>query len=175
MVLTLSSQPKILTDAWEKRKLGDLAKISAGGDVDKELLTPDGYPVIGNALTNLGIQGYYADKYRITAPAVTVTGRGEVGHAEPRFENFTPVVRVLAVESAADPRFLAANINNHPLFVESTGVPQLTAPQLSKYKLWFPSMLEEEKIGDLLKKIDDTIALHHQRHFDFRLQVHENS
>lgn len=118
-------------------------------------------------MTNRGIQGYYADKFRITAPAVTVTGRGEVGHAEPRFENFTPVVRVLAVESNSDPRFLAASINNHPLFVESTGVPQLTAPQLSKYKLWFPSRREEKKIGALLMNLDDSIALHQRWCFVF--------
>jgi type I restriction enzyme S subunit len=34
---------------------------------------------------------------------------------------------------------------------------------------------EQTKIANLIKGLGHTIALHHQRHFDFRLQVHENS
>ncbi|MBV4417953.1 restriction endonuclease subunit S [Clostridium tyrobutyricum] len=57
-------------------------EIVAGGDIDKNKIVDSGkYPVLANALTNDGIVGYYKNDFRIKAPAVTVTGRGDVGHA----------------------------------------------------------------------------------------------
>lgn len=164
------TQPEIrfpgFTDDWEQRKLGDETKILAGGDVDKTKLKENGkYPVLANALTNDGIVGYYDDDFRIKAPAVTVTGRGDVGYAQARRVNFTPVVRLLSVKSKHDVDFLENSINNHKVLVESTGVPQLTAPQLGNYKIFFPTIEEETKIGSLFKKLDTAINIH-QRELD---------
>lgn len=149
------------TDDWEQRKLGDESEILAGGDVNKIKLKKSGkYPVLANALTNNGIMGYYDDDYRVEAPAVTVTGRGDVGHAKAQKTNFTPVVRLLSVKSKHDVDFLENAINNHCIFVESTGVPQLTSPQLGNYQIFFPTLEEQKKIGSLFKQLDDTISLH---------------
>jgi type I restriction enzyme S subunit len=151
-------------DAWEQRKLGEETTISAGGDIDKEKIFDNGkYPVYANALTNNGIVGYYEDTYRIEAPAVTVTGRGDVGHAQARKVNFTPVVRLLAVKSKHDVDFLENAINNHAVLIESTGVPQLTSPQLGNYKIYFPSFEEQQKIGVFFRQLDDTITLHQRK------------
>ena len=50
---------------------------------------------------------------------------------------------------------------------ESTGVPQLTVPQLEKYEIKFPKTLEEEKqIGNIFVQIDNLITLH-QRKLEF--------
>ena len=150
-------------DAWEQRKLGDEAvEILAGGDIDKEKAAENGkYPIYANALTNDGVVGYYNDYFRVKAPAVTVTGRGEVGHAQARMTDFTPVVRLLAIRSNHDCHFLENTINNHKVVVESTGVPQLTVPQLSSYKLYFPKEIEEEtKIGEYFHSLDHLITLH---------------
>ncbi|WP_263850764.1 restriction endonuclease subunit S [Ligilactobacillus salivarius] len=156
---------KNFSDAWEQRKLGETSKITAGGDVNKEkLLTHGKFPVIANALTNNGIVGYYNDYYRIAAPAVTVTGRGEIGKAKSRKINFTPVVRLLAVESKHNVDFLAEAINRSKVVFESTGVPQLTVPKLSNYKISFPNSVDEEtKIGDFLQQFDTLIALHQRK------------
>ena len=154
------------TEAWERRKLGDVAtEMVAGGDIDKELILDDGlYPVIANALLNNGIVGYYDTEYRIKAPAVTVTGRGDVGHAKARMVNFTPVVRLLSVKSNHDVFFLENAINTLRIVIESTGVPQLTVPQLAKYELSFPKELaEEEKIGTFFRDLDHLITLHQRK------------
>lgn len=150
---------KGFSDAWEKRKLGDVTTIFAGGDVDKSKLSDTGkYPVIANALTNEGIVGYYED-YRVHAPAVTVTGRGDVGHAKARQISYTPIVRLLTVQSKAfDSNFLASLINNTNILVESTGVPQLTSPQLGSYRISFPPLEEQLKIGRLILQFDNLIA-----------------
>lgn len=150
--------------AWEQRRLGDVAEISAGGDIDKTKLSGFGkYPVIANALTNDGIIGYYENDFRIEAPAVTVTGRGDVGHAQARKTNFTPVVRLLSVKSKHDVDFLEHAINKHKVLVESTGVPQLTSPQLANYKIWFTSLEEEKKIGRFFCSLDNLITLHQRK------------
>ena len=152
---------KLIT--WEQRKLGDEAiEMMAGGDIDKEKVVEDGkYPIYANALTNDGIVGYYNDYFRVKAPAVTVTGRGEVGHAQARMTDFTPVVRLLAIRSNHDCYFLENAINNHKVIVESTGVPQLTVPQLASYNIFFPSKIEEEvKIGEYFNNLDNLITLH---------------
>lgn len=154
---------KGFTDAWEQRKLGDIASdMVAGGDIDKDLILAEGqYPVIANALTGDGIVGYYDKEYRVNAPAVTVTGRGDVGHAKARLVNFTPVVRLLSVKSEHDVFFLENAINTLKIVIESTGVPQLTVPQLAKYEVAFPRQLdEEEHIGAFFKQLDHLITLH---------------
>lgn len=154
------------TDDWEQRKLGDeVIEILAGGDINKDKVVENGkYPIYANALTNNGIVGYYDDYYRVKAPAVTVTGRGEIGHAQARIIDFTPVVRLLAIRSKHDCYFLENAINNHKVVVESTGVPQLTVPQLSLYDICFPRSIEEEtKIGKCFQCLDYLITLHQHK------------
>ena len=149
--------------SWEQCKLGDVAiEMVAGGDIDKNLILDNGrYPVIANALTNDGIVGYYNSEYRIKAPAVTVTGRGDVGHAKARLVNFTPVVRLLSIKSKHNVFFMENAINTLKIVIESTGVPQLTVPQLEKYGVVFPQQLtEEKKIGLFFNSLDNLITLH---------------
>ena len=158
------------TFSWEQRKLGDIASdMVAGGDIDKDLILAEGqYPVIANALTGDGIVGYYDKEYRVNAPAVTVTGRGDVGHAKARLVNFTPVVRLLSVKSEHDVFFLENAINTLKIVIESTGVPQLTVPQLAKYEVAFPRQLdEEEHIGAFFKQLDHLITLHQRECISF--------
>ena len=162
--------PKIrfkgFTDAWEQRKLGEIAtEMIAGGDVCKDLIVDKGrYPVIANALTNDGIIGYYNEDYRIKAPAVTVTGRGDVGHAMARIVDFTPVVRLLSIKSDHNVFFLENAINTIKIVIESTGVPQLTVPQLARYEVPLPKSLdEEEKIGIYFRNINNLITLHQRK------------
>ena len=144
---------------WVEKKIADIVKISAGGDVDKERLKQSGkYPVIANALTNKGIVGFY-DDYKVKAPAVTVTGRGDVGYAVARHENFTPIVRLLTLQSDnIDVDYLENQINSMRILNESTGVPQLTAPQLGNYKVYHPEIDEQSAIGSLFRTLDDLLA-----------------
>ena len=148
---------------WEQRKLMDCSsEIVAGGDIDKNIIKVAGkYPVIANALTDDGIVGYYDDYFRISAPAITVTGRGDVGHAKARKTNFTPVVRLLSIKTTHNEDFIENAINNLNVIIESTGVPQLTVPQLQNYVISLPLRVEEEiKIGIFLVKLNNLITLH---------------
>lgn len=152
------------TEAWEQHKLGEVAEVIAGGDIDKSKIKVTGkFPVIANALTDDGIVGYYDNDFRVEAPAVTVTGRGEIGHARARTTNFTPVVRLLSIKSQHDVYFLENAINRKRVIVESTGVPQLTVPQLKNYKILFTNTKEEKQIGSFFKQLDTLIALQQRK------------
>lgn len=154
------------TDAWELRKLRDtVIEIIAGGDIDKNKVVEFGkYPIYANSHSGDGIVGYYDDFYRVNGPAVTVTGRGEVGFAKARETDFTPVVRLLAIRSKHNHYFLENAINLHGVTVESTGVPQLTVPQLSAYRIYFPYDIQEEnQIGTFFSTLDRHITLHQRK------------
>ena len=144
---------------WVEKRIADIVKISAGGDVDKIKLKESGkYPVVANALTNKGIVGFY-DDYKVKAPAVTVTGRGDVGYAVARHENFTPIVRLLTLQSEnIDVDYLENQINSMRILNESTGVPQLTAPQLGNYKVYHPEIEEQSAIGSFFRTLDDLLV-----------------
>ena len=144
---------------WVENRIADIVKISAGGDVDKVKLKESGkYPVVANSLTNKGIVGFY-DDYKVKSPAVTVTGRGDVGYAVARHENFTPIVRLLTLQSEKiDVDYLENQINSMRILNESTGVPQLTAPQLGNYKVYHPKIEEQSAIGTLFRTLDDLLS-----------------
>lgn len=155
---------KGFTNDWEQRKLGEISNIIAGGDKNINKIKKYGkYPVIANSINKNGIVGYYDNEYRVKAPAVTVTGRGEIGHAVARFQNFTPIVRLLALSSKLDSIFLANSINKIRFFNESTGVPQLTKPQLSTYSIIIPSVEEQNNIGKLILLIEKYIHLQQRK------------
>lgn len=163
-------KPKIrfkgFTDDWEQRKLGaECFELIAGGDIDKTRSVNNGkYPIYANALTNDGIVGYYNDSYRVKSPAVTITGRGEIGYAMARNTDFTPVVRLISLRSKHNNYFLANAINLLNVVSESTGVPQLTIPQVEKFDICFPKNINEEiKLGRLFNEIDNLITLHQRK------------
>lgn len=62
------------------------------------------------------------------------------------------------------------SINILRIVVESTGVPQLTVPQLAKYELYFPKTLNEEKvIGKYFHNLDNLITLHQRKYEKLKL------
>lgn len=149
---------------WEEKMLGELFSISAGGDIDRDNSSAEQsqhypYPVYANSLSNNGLYGY-ANYYKIDGDTFTVTGRDDVGWAVARHGKYVPIVRLLVCRPKAGDNvdFFAEQVNSTRIFIESTGVPQLTAPQLAKVKIKRPSLPEQRKIADCLSSIDDVIA-----------------
>lgn len=142
---------------WECKCLGDLFSITAGGDFDPKLSSATRnekfqYPVYSNSLSNYGFYGYctYAAQ---SAGSITVTARGTLGAANYRSHDFTAIGRVLILKpkEELDGLYFAEYINNRIQFaIESTGVPQLTAPQISKYQIEFPVYKEQIEISRVL-------------------------
>lgn len=155
----------VIPDDWETRQLSDHFRIYAGGDVPKHALSETRseshpYPIFANALQRKGLYGFTSER-RATRDSLTITARGFLGHAEYRDEEFFPIVRLLVLEPTGflDPRFTALAVNERVTFAfESTGVPQLTAPQVGKYSVAAPGIEEQTAIATALGDVDALLA-----------------
>ena len=150
--------------SYELRTLESLFEIKAGGDISKENCQTNQsphfpYPVYANSLTNKGLYGY-ANYYKICGDTITVTGRGEIGHATARHENYVPIVRLLSLipKTELDVDFFAEIINETNIFVESTGVPQLTSPQLGKVQVPWIEPSVQKNCAQIIKTIDNLVT-----------------
>ena len=155
----------IMTDQfpseWQTMRIGDLFQAKAGGDYDpsnssdvRDNRYP--YPIYANGLTQQGLYGFsnYAEE---PSGSITVTGRGTLGQAFYRDTPFVAIGRliVLKPKTSIDARFFSEYINYGIEFaVESTGVPQLTAPQISNYLILVPPEPEQHAIAEALSDVD---------------------
>lgn len=151
---------------WKEVRIGDLFEIKAGGDLQEEKYSPcrtdhARWAIYANSLENKGLYGYTSQS-RYRGNAVTITGRGDIGHAEFRDEDFDAIVRLLVLlpKVDVDCRYITYYINSFVHFpIESTGVPQLTAPKVKRIKINLPQLkAEQTAIANILSKVDEAIA-----------------
>jgi type I restriction enzyme, S subunit len=152
-------------EGWEVKKLGEVFSITAGGDLntfDFSLIS-DGkykYPIYSNAITERGLYGY-CEYYKELENTITVTARGTVGVANYRNHKYTAIGRLLILNPYENINcfFASEYINNKVKFTnESTGVPQLTAPQISKHLILLPEYEEQTRIATILSDMDAEIT-----------------
>ena len=149
-----------------KYRLKDLFDLFAGGDIDIEHFsqykTPiHCFPIYSNSLNNKGLYGYTSvPKYK--GNSITITGRGSVGHAEYRKQDFDAIIRLLVLipkkSNIVNPYYLTQFINQYVSFpLESTGVPQLTVPQIENIEVALPDYTQQVAIAEALSDIDSLI------------------
>jgi len=160
---------------WEVKKLRDIFSISAGGDIQKintsKIQTKIfKYPIYANSEEKKGLYGY-SDLYKVEENTITVTGRGNIGIAIGRNHKYYPIVRLLVLKPKLEVSiiFFENQINLLNIYKESTGVPQLTAPQISTYFVKVPCLDEQLKIAKFLSSFDEKINAEKQL-----LQQYEN-
>ena len=159
------------TDEWQSCRFDELFDFQVAGDMKKELFNEEftdeyKYPLYANALENDGLLGYYKE-YKYNPNSITVTARGNIGHATARKNKFNAVGRliILTAKEELNIEFFMEYINNNvKVYIESTGVPQLTAPSLKINKLHYPTLKEQNKISDLLIMLNNKIELLEQKH-----------
>ena len=149
---------------WELVTLEDIFDIQVGGDIyklnySKQKNERYKFPIYSNSVENNGLYGY-ADTYQYSENCITVTGRGTLGIATPRFEKFNAIIRLLVLIPKANINIIFASkyINSRIAFrIEKTSIPQLTAPKLAKYKIPLPPLPEQQKIAEILSTVDEAI------------------
>ena len=150
-----------------KYKLKDLFNLFAGGDIDIEHFsqykTPvHCFPIYSNSLNNKGLYGYTSvPKYK--GNSITITGRGSVGHAECRKQDFDAIIRLLVLipkkSNIVNPYYLTQFINQYVSFpLESTGVPQLTVPQIENIEVALPDYTQQVATAEALSDIDSLLS-----------------
>ena len=158
-------------DEWKSCRFDELFDFQVAGDMKKELFNEEfideyKYPLYANALENEGLLGYYKE-YKYNPNSITVTARGNIGHATARKNKFNAVGRLIILTPKEDLNieFFTEYINNNvKIYIESTGVPQLTAPSLKINKLHYPTLNEQNKISNLLIMLNNKIELLGQKH-----------
>lgn len=152
-----------IPEGWRVKKLGECFSFLAGGDVDKSSFSEvrdelHPYPIFANALTKRGLYGY-SSKYKIKDECITITGRGDIGKVFYRKGFFTPIVRLITAipRKNINAKFMSFSCECIKFWNETTGVPQLTIPQVQRYKILLPPLAEQEKIAEILSCWDEGI------------------
>lgn len=154
----------VIPQEWEVKTLQECFHISAGRDLQKEYFSETQtaqrqYPIFSNSLENKGLYGYTSNP-RHKAGSITITGRGMLGVAEYRNVDFDAIVRLLVLYPKKEiaGQVVTEYINyRKPFYFESTGVPQLTAPQISNIPIPVPPIAEQRKIAEILGVWDEAI------------------
>ena len=174
------------TDAWEQRKLKELADFSKGSGYTKNDLIESGSPIIlyGRLYTKYQTVIDNVDTFAEMKDKSVVSVGGEV-IVPSSGESSEDIARASVVDTAGiilggdlniiktkkeiDPTFLALTISNgqqqRELSKRAQGksVVHLHNSDLKEVNLIFPSIDEQKQIGELFKRIENTIALHQRK------------
>lgn len=159
-----ASELGMIPQDWDVVELGDVFEVTAGGDLDVANFSTEKthkhiYPVYSNAITDNGLYGF-SSNYDCCGNHITVTARGYIGYAVPRNGKFSSIGRLLTLKPKTEIScyLVAQYINQFVSFaIESTGVPQLTAPQIKKYLVAIPKSTTEQTA--IATALSDTDAL----------------
>ena len=152
-------------EEWKKYRLDSICSLNAGGDAPRNVVKhPCGdmiYPIYSNGENERGLYGY-TNFYKVEAPAVTISARGNIGFVCCRKDNFVPIVRLItakANEAILSNEFLYYCLCNTHIWGDGSVQKQLTVPMISEYELRIPSKPIQNKIVFILKTLDDKIDL----------------
>ena len=171
------------TDAWEQRKLGDIATFSKGNGYSKSDLTPSGDPIIlyGRLYTNYETTISNVDTFVELKDKSLISQGGEVivpasGETAEDISRASVVknqgiiiggdLNVIKVNHLLDPTFLALTISNGEQQKELSkraqgkSVVHLHNSDLQEVNLTFPLLNEQKEISTLFEKMDNIITLH---------------
>ncbi len=171
------------TDAWEQRKLGEVAYFSKGSGYTKNDLVDSGNPII--------LYGRLYTKYQTVISDVdtfvnmkdkSVVSEGNEVIVPSSGESSEDIARASVVDTAGvilggDLNVIKPNSNIEPIFLALTisnghqqkelskraqgkSIVHLHNSDLKEVSLVFPKFAEQQKIGSFFKQLDDTIALH---------------
>lgn len=148
-------------------KIKDVFNLFAGGDVNHSHFSEYKtsayiFCVYSNSLADHGLYGY-TDVPKYSGDSITITGRGSIGHAEYRPFDFDAIIRLLVLipkyKDIIDSRYVTELINSYVKFpLESTGVPQLTVPQIENIEISLPTIEVQRKIANALSDMDSLIS-----------------
>lgn len=140
---------------WRVYTLGEICKMSAGGDKPKKVSiqkTPEyPYPIYSNGLSECGLYGY-TNEPKINEESVTVSARGTIGYVCLRHVPYVPIVRLISLipnTSIVTAKYLYLYLKQLNIMGTGTTQQQLTVPDFSKTEILIP----DKETMDLFTKI----------------------
>lgn len=147
---------------WEYKTLGEVCKLSAGGDkpveTSKEKTLTNMIPVYSNGIENDGLYGY-CSKAKVFNNALTISGRGTIGYPSIKREPFVPIIRLIVAEPNDSIKldYLYYWVYNRRFSGNGAAIPQLTVPMIKNEIIPVPSMEMQKQIVAELDKINEII------------------
>ena len=177
---------KGFTDAWEQRKVGDIAEFSKGVGYSKGDLRETGTPIIlyGRLYTNY--QFFLSEIYTFATPKDgSVYSKGNEVIIPASGETAEDIARASAVEKSGillggdlnvlrpfkfiNPLFLSLTISNgepHKNLAkraQGKSVVHIHNSDIQDVSILFPSRLEQDRIVSVFRKLDNLITLHQRK------------
>jgi type I restriction enzyme S subunit len=147
-------------EGWEVKSLRYLFHIRAGGDLKEDFYSEERtqqcpYPIYTNSIQSDIPYGFTSKPY-FGANTITVTGRGEIGHAVYRDHEYDAIIRLLVLTPkgiGGSCKYFAYFINSMlKFFGGSTAVSQLSAEQIRPYRVFVPPLPEQTAIATYLDR-----------------------
>ncbi|MFL2099342.1 restriction endonuclease subunit S [Desemzia sp. FAM 23989] len=174
------------TQDWEQRKLGEIATFSKGSGYTKGDLVKKGTPIIlyGRLYTKYQTVINQVDTF-VDIKKKSVVSEGDEVIVPSSGESSEDISRASVVENSGillggDLNIIRTNSDINSIFLalaisngkqqkelskraQGKSIVHLHNSDLKKVKLIYPTIEEQIKVGNFLKKIDDTIALHQDK------------
>lgn len=144
-------------NAWEKKKLVDVATMQRGFDLPTQNRIGGDVPIVSSS----GISDSH-NKSVVQGPGVATGRSGSIGNVFYIEKDFWPLNTVLYVKDfhGNDPRFIFHLLNNFDLkrFASGSGVPTLNRNFFHDEYVTIPPLLEQKQIVRILDEAFEAIA-----------------
>ena len=142
----------MVPEHWTLIKISRVFHIAAGGDLKTEFFSEEcndlhSYPIYTNSTKQGAVYGFTSKPY-FPANSITVTGRGDIGFAVYRENEYDAIIRLLVLTPKKNHscKYSAYFINSMLRFSEgSTAVNQLSTQQISPHLILCPP--DDERIS----------------------------
>ncbi len=149
---------------WEKKRLGEVAEVEKGKQLNKSELTDVGiYPCQNGGINPSG----YTDKYNTEENTITISEGGNscgyVNYIKSKFWCGGHCYALLNLKNNVILNFLFQSLKFNQNFLMrlrvGSGLPNIQKGDLVNFKIIIPSLPEQEKIASFLTAVDERIEL----------------
>ena len=169
---------KNFSDAWEQRKLGEVASYRNGKAHEKDINESGKYIVINSKfVSSNGTVRKYSNK--MIAPL----NKGEISFVLSDVPNGKALARTFLIDQddtytlnqriagilpkqEVDPYFMSTLMNRNSYFLrfdDGVGQTNLSKRDVTEWNTFYPSHAEQKKIGGFLQQLDSLITLHQRK------------
>ena len=159
---------------WQKVKLGEIAQIKKGVQVNKDTLQEYGkYPTINGGIEPSG----YSDNYNTEANTITISEGGNscgyVNFITTKFWSGGHCYTIIPNNNVIKPYLFQQLKHSEPHIMDlrvGSGLPNIQLKTLTQLRCSLPSLPEQKAIAEVLTSADDEIATHRKKLDALRLQ-----
>ncbi|MGH2064662.1 restriction endonuclease subunit S [Aerococcus urinaeequi] len=153
---------------WEERKLGEISKIKTGSSDLQDADTTGNYPFF---VRSENIER--SNRFLFEGEAILIPGEGRLGeiyhYINGKFDYHQRVYKIsnfsdYDVQGLFVLYYLKNNFKRHALkYTVKATVDSLRLPTLLEFNIMVPNLIEQEKIGNVLNCIENTIILQQRK------------